>query len=96
MDGEGHTNTIEGVWSLLKRAWYEQHHHHRREFLPLNVAEACWKYNNRKKEELFDRFVKSLFEKYICRVRSTERIAKAIEIPCAPASKSPRGDQASE
>ena len=30
-------------------------------FLQLYVAEACWKYNNRKKEELFDRFVKGCF-----------------------------------
>ena len=26
-DGVIHTNTIEGVWSLLKRAWYGSHHH---------------------------------------------------------------------
>ena len=25
-DGDTHTNTIEGFWSLLKRAWYGQHH----------------------------------------------------------------------
>ncbi len=23
-----HTNTIEGFWSLLKRAWYGSHHHY--------------------------------------------------------------------
>ena len=28
VDGELHTNTIEGVWSLLKRAWYGSHHHY--------------------------------------------------------------------
>ena len=27
VDGEIHTNTIEGFWSLLKRAWYGSHHH---------------------------------------------------------------------
>ena len=27
-DGDTHTNTIEGFWSLLKRAWYRQHHHY--------------------------------------------------------------------
>ncbi len=26
VDGSVHTNTIEGFWSLLKRAWYGSHH----------------------------------------------------------------------
>ncbi len=41
VDGELHTNTIEGVWSLLKRAWYGSHHHYTRRYTPLYVAEAC-------------------------------------------------------
>ena len=61
VDGDIRTNTIEGFWSLLKRAWHGRHHHYRMELLQLYVAEACWKYNNRKKEELFDRFVKGCF-----------------------------------
>ena len=28
VDGDKHTNTIEGFWSLLKRAWYGNHHHY--------------------------------------------------------------------
>ena len=59
--GEIHTNTIEGFWSLLKRAWYGQHHHYNREFIPLYVSEACWKYNNRKRENAFDHFVMGCF-----------------------------------
>ena len=39
------TNTIEGFWSLLKRAWYGTHHHYSRRWMPLFVGEACWKYN---------------------------------------------------
>ena len=27
-DGDTHTKTIEGFWSLLKRAWYASHHHY--------------------------------------------------------------------
>ena len=61
VDGSIRTNTIERFWSLLKHAWYGRHHHYRMQFLQLYVAEACWKYNNRKKEELFDRFVKGCF-----------------------------------
>ena len=41
-----HTNTIEGFWSLLKRAWYGTHHHYSKKYAPLYVAEACWKYNH--------------------------------------------------
>ncbi|MCY4107839.1 MAG: IS1595 family transposase [Chloroflexi bacterium] len=47
VDGDLHTNTIEGFWSLLKRAWYGTHHHYNKHYTPLYVGEACWKYNNR-------------------------------------------------
>ena len=43
-----HINTIEGFWSLLKRAWYGSHHKYTKDWSPLFVAEACWKYNHRK------------------------------------------------
>ncbi len=56
-----HTNTIEGVWSLLKRAWYGSHHHYSKHFTPLYVAETCWKYNNRKNEHAFDSFMRGCF-----------------------------------
>ncbi len=39
-DGDIHTNTIEGVWSLLKRAWYGSHHHYTKRYTPLYVAEV--------------------------------------------------------
>ena len=50
VDGLTHTNTIEGFWSLIKRAWYGSHHHYSTKYLPLYVAEACFKYNRRKAE----------------------------------------------
>lgn len=46
-DGHIHTNTIEGFWSLLKRAWYGTHHHYSSKYMPLYIAEACYKYNRR-------------------------------------------------
>lgn len=46
--GNCHTNTIEGFWSLLKRAWYGQHHYYTKKYMYLYVAEAAFKYNNRK------------------------------------------------
>ena len=42
-----HTNTIEGFWALIKRAWYGSHHHYTRRYMPLFVGESCWKYNQR-------------------------------------------------
>lgn len=56
-DGEKHTNTIEGFWSLLKRAWYGSHHHYKVAYTPLYVGEACYKYNYRNHDSLFDKFV---------------------------------------
>ena len=61
VDGIVHTNTLEGFWSLLKRAWYGQHHKYKVKFLPLYLAEACWKYNNRKVEDPFDFFIRGCF-----------------------------------
>ncbi len=60
-DGEVHTNTIEGFWSLLKRAWYGTHHGYTEEKTPLFVAEACWKYNNRENENAFGTFMRGCF-----------------------------------
>ena len=62
VDGKVHTNTIEGFWSLLKRAWYGQHHHYSKPYIPLYVVEACWKYNRRNKEttEVFDEFLEAI------------------------------------
>jgi transposase-like protein len=56
-DGDTHTNTIEGFWSLLKRAWFGSHHHYETGYTPLYVAEACYKYNYRD-IDIFSKFIK--------------------------------------
>ena len=61
VDGEIYTNTIEGVWSLLKRAWYGSHHHYTKQYTPLYVAEACFKYNHRKDDNAFGSFINGCF-----------------------------------
>ena len=61
VDGDDHTNTLEGFWSLLKRAWHRQHHKYKVKFMPLYVAEACWKYNNRRVKHPFDFFIRGCF-----------------------------------
>ena len=48
VDGITHTNTIEGFWALVKRAWYGSHHHYSNAYLPLYIGEACYKYNARR------------------------------------------------
>ena len=56
-DGLTHTNTIEGFWSLLKRAWYGQHHHYSAKHAIQYVIEACFKYNARDKANIFESFL---------------------------------------
>ena len=60
VDGMIHTNTIEGVWALLKRAWFGSHHHYSKQWMPLFVAEAAWKYNQRHAENAFGAFLKAV------------------------------------
>lgn len=60
-DGDTHTNTIEGFWALMKRAWYGSHHHYKKEYTPLYVAESCWKYNHRENDNLFGTFMQGCF-----------------------------------
>ena len=50
-----HTNEIEGFWSLLKRAWYGTHHHYSLKYMPLYLAEACWKWNHRDRNDGFEK-----------------------------------------
>ena len=45
--GEIHTNTIEGFWSFVKRAWYGSHHHYSTRYTPL-ISKAFYKYNTEK------------------------------------------------
>ena len=57
-----HTNTIEGFWALIKRAWYGSHHHYSRQWMPLFIGEACWKYNHRDIDNSFDAFLAACFK----------------------------------
>lgn len=45
--GAIHTNTIEGFWSIVKRAIYGQFHHVSRKYLPLYLRELAYRYNGR-------------------------------------------------
>jgi transposase-like protein len=52
-DGNTHTNSIESFWALIRRAWYGSHHHYSRKYMPLYIAETCYKYNRRKSATAF-------------------------------------------
>jgi transposase-like protein len=56
-EGAVHTNTMEGFWSFVKRAWYGQHHHYSTGYTPLYLVEACYKYNYRE-TNMFWKFLK--------------------------------------
>lgn len=58
VEGDKHTNTIESFWSLLKRAWYGTHHHWKTGYTPLYVAERCYVYNNRHRDNIFWKFLR--------------------------------------
>ena len=45
--GMVHTNSIEGFWSLVKRAWYGTHHNYSVAYMELYINEAAFKYNTR-------------------------------------------------
>ena len=51
-----HTNTMEGFWSFVKRAWYGSHHHYSTAYTPLYLAEARYKYNY-SHENIFAKFL---------------------------------------
>ena len=57
VDGEVYTNTIEGFWSLVKRAIAGQHHHYTVEHASAYIDEATYKYNTRKSEMPWDDFM---------------------------------------
>ena len=51
--GEVHTNTVEGVWSLLKRSIIGAFHHVSVKHLDKYLSELEWRYGNRENPYLF-------------------------------------------
>jgi hypothetical protein len=58
--GAVHTNTIEGFWSILKRGVVGTYHKVSRKYLPLYVAEFCFRYNNRTNPDIFGAAIAAL------------------------------------
>jgi transposase-like protein len=53
VQGDVHTNTIEGVWSLFKRGLIGSYHHVSVDHLPAYLDETAFRYNNRENAYLF-------------------------------------------
>jgi transposase-like protein len=58
--GATHTNTIEGFWSLIKRAWYGQHHSYSERWANHYISETVYKYNNRRNGTVFSDLVRHM------------------------------------
>jgi len=54
VNGEVHTNTIEGFWALLKRGIVGQYHKVSARHLPKYVNEFCYRQNHRKNDLVFE------------------------------------------
>lgn len=54
VDGDTHTNTIEGFWSLLKRGIVGQFHKVSAHRLPKYIDEFCFRYNHRGEADVFE------------------------------------------
>lgn len=67
VDGDSHTNTIEGFWSQLKRSIFGIYHFVSAKYLQRYVDEAVFRYNTCRENES-DRF-QEMFMKSICIVR---------------------------
>ncbi len=59
VEGLIHTNTIEGFWSLVKRAITGQYHHYSKTHAAAYIIEACFKYNNRNNPDAFGQFLRT-------------------------------------
>ncbi len=51
--GDVHTNTVEGVWSLLKRSIVGSYHQLSVKHLPAYLGEIAFRFNNRENPYLF-------------------------------------------
>lgn len=51
--GDAHTNTIESFWALLKRGIIGQYHKVSLRYLSRYIDEFCYRWNNRKEDNLF-------------------------------------------
>ena len=59
--GAIHTNSIESFWAILKRGIIGQYHKVSKKYLNAYIDEFCWKFNERKNKNSFDKLVGNMF-----------------------------------
>ena len=57
VDGEIHTNSIEGFWALLTRGIVGQYHKVSMKHLPMYLDEFCYRHNHRNTDGIFDKTI---------------------------------------
>lgn len=60
VDGEIHTNTIEGFWSIIKNGIRGEYHVLSKKYLPFYLAEWTYKYNRRSKDDKAEAFEQTI------------------------------------
>lgn len=74
--GDVHTNSVEGVWSLLKRSIVGSYHHMSVKHLQMYLDEIEWRFNNRHNDYLFRDTLRALFRSDVLTYKGlTERPA---------------------
>lgn len=61
-NGTIHTNTIESFWAIVKRGIVGQFHKVSAKYLEAYIDEFCWRFNQRKNVESFDKLVGNLLQ----------------------------------
>jgi transposase-like protein len=54
VNGDIHTNNLEGFWSLLKRGIIGQYHHIDDKYLDRYINEFCFRFNERQNNKIFE------------------------------------------